>query len=86
MGGDGARRDVHDRRGELTGDLVHIGDHEQQPLGSRKRGGKRAPLEGSVHGAGGAPFTLHFRNDGDGSENVGLAVGGPLIGELGHGG
>ena len=58
--GQGARGDVKDRRGQLAGDLVHVGDHQQQALRRRERRRQRPGLQGAVHGAGGAAFALHF--------------------------
>ncbi len=45
MGGDGAGGDVDDGRGELAGDLVHVGEHEQQALRGGEGGGECTGLE-----------------------------------------
>ncbi len=86
VGGDGAGGDMHDGRGELAGDLVHVGDHEQEALGGGKGGGEGSTLKGAVHGAGGAAFTLQLGDSGDGSPDIALPFLAPLVGELGHGG
>ena len=70
--------------GQLAGDLVHVGDHQQQALGRGEGGGQAAALQGSVERSGGAAFALHFDDFGNGSPDVGFAFGGPLIAELAH--
>ena len=75
---------VHDERGEFAGDLVHVGDHQQQTLGGREGRAEGARLQGAVDGAGSAAFGLHFRHRRDGSPDVLLALGGPFIRELAH--
>ena len=44
LGSQGTRRNVKDGAGQLAGNLVHVGDHEQQALTGRKGGGQRAGL------------------------------------------
>ena len=41
LGGDGAGRHMDDTRRKLAGNLVHVGDHEQQAL-RRGEGGRQA--------------------------------------------
>jgi hypothetical protein len=36
---------MEDRGGQLAGDLVHIGDHQQQPLRGREGRGQRTGLQ-----------------------------------------
>ena len=55
---------------QLTGDLVHVGDHQQQALGRGERGGQRAGGQGAVHGAGRARLGLHLHNFHFGAEDV----------------
>ena len=55
-----ARRDVHDERRQLAGDLVHVGDHQQQALRRGERRRQRAGLQRAVDGAGGAALGLHL--------------------------
>ena len=50
-----AGRDVHAEAGQFPGNLVHAGDHEQQALRGRERGGQAAGLQGAVDGGDGAP-------------------------------
>ena len=75
---------VEDRAGELTGDLVHVRDHEEQALGGREGGAQGAALQSAVHGAGGATLGLHLHDGGDVAPDVLPSGGGPLIGGLGH--
>ena len=70
---------------QLTGDLIHVGDHQQQALGRGERGGQRAGSQGAVHGAGGARLGLHLNNFHFGAEDVLLVQGGPLVHLVGHG-
>ena len=60
--GQGARRDVEDGRGQLTGDLVHVGDHQKQALRGREGGGQRATLERAMERPGGTALALHLHN------------------------
>ncbi len=41
--------DVEDRRRQLAGDLVHVGDHQQQALRRREGRRQRAGLQRAVH-------------------------------------
>ena len=83
--GEGAGGHVEDSRGELAGDLVHVRDHQQQALGGREGGGERAGGQRAVDRARGAAFGLELNDLRDGAPDVGLLVGGPLVGEFGHG-
>ena len=84
--GQGTRRDVEDRGGQLPGDPVHVGDHQQQALRGGEGGGQGPALEGAVHGSGGASLGLHLDDGGHRAEDVPAPVGGPLVGQFGHGG
>jgi hypothetical protein len=64
LGGQRPGRDVEHRRGQLTGDLVHVGDHQQQALGRREGRAERASLEGAVHRPGRATLALHLDDRG----------------------
>ncbi len=72
-------------RQKLAGNFVHVGNHEEQALRGGERGGQRARRKGTVHGTRRAAFRLHFSNADLLAEQVGSAVGRPLIGYLGHG-
>ena len=70
---------------QLAGDLVHIGDHQQQALGGGVSSGQGAGGQGAVDGAGRAGLGLHL-NDLDGlAEDILAASGGPLVHVVRHG-
>ena len=75
VGGQRARRDVDDERRQLAGDLVHVGDHQQQALRGREGRGQRAGLQRAVDGAGGAAFGLHLDHLRDRAPDVLLPLG-----------
>ena len=62
VGRDRPRRDVEHRRGELSGDLEHVREHEQEPLGGRERRRECSRLERPVDGARGAALALHLHD------------------------
>ena len=53
---------MNNARKEFACDLIHIRDHQEQPLGSGVSGGQSASREGTVHCTGSACFGLHLRN------------------------
>ena len=77
---------VDDVGQQLAGDLVHIGDHQQQALGRRIGRGQRTGLERPVHRARGAALRLHFRHLDRTAEQVFLPGGRPYVGHLCHNG
>ncbi len=85
LAGQGACRYVENGGGQLPGDLVHCGDHQEEALGSRERGRESPGLKGSVYGRGGAALALHLLDERNGSPEVLPAPGGPLVGILSHG-
>ena len=84
LGCNGSRRHLEDRRGQLTGDLVHVGDHQEQALRCGERRPQGTALEGAVHRAGRATLALHLDDRGHRPPDVRPAVGGPLVGQLRH--
>ena len=84
VGGQGAGRDVHGGRGEFTGDLEHVGDHEQEALRGGKCGAESTSLQCAMKRAGRAAFALQFFHDGQCAPDIFLAFRAPLIGPLGH--
>ena len=54
LGREGAGADVDGEREEFAGDLVEVGDHQQEPLRTGERGGEGAAQEAPVDGAGDA--------------------------------
>ncbi len=85
LGGERTRGDMEDRGRQLAGDLVHVGDHQEQALGGREGGGEGAALEGAMGGTGSAALALHLDDVGHAAEDVRPPLRGPLIGQLGHG-
>ena len=84
--GQGAGADMEDRGRQFAGDLIHVGDHQQQALGRGEGGGQSAGGQGAVHSAGGAGFGLHFRNANSLAEQVLPVMGGPFVRDFRHGG
>ncbi len=84
MGGHGAGRDVHHERCQLTGDLEHVRDHQQQALRGGEGRAEGARLQRAVQGARRAPFALHLHDVGHGAPQVVPAQRRPLVGQLAH--
>ena len=84
LGREGAGRNVEDGREHLAGDLVHVRNHQQQPLTGRVGRGQRTGRKRTVHRTGGAGFGLHFNNFKLLAEHVLLALAGPDVGVLAH--
>ena len=70
---------------KLAGDLVHVGDHQQQALRGGVGGGQRTGVERAVDAAGGAGFGLKLRNLDGGAEHILPTLGRPLIHVVRHG-
>ena len=85
VGGESAGGDMEHARQHLAGDLVHIGDHQQQALGGSVSGSQSAGLERAVDRAGGTALRLHFDHLDRLAEKVFLSVSGPLVHILRHG-
>jgi len=86
LGGDGAGGDVEGEREEFAGDLVEIGDHQQETLRARERGGEGAAEETAVDGTRDAALGLELGDFGDQAPDVFFAAGSPFVAGLGHGG
>ena len=82
--GQRARRDVEHGGCEFARDLVHVGQHQHQPLRCGERRGQRAGLQRAVHAAGGAALGLHLLHHRDLAPEVALPGGRPGVGQLGH--
>jgi len=63
----------------FTGNLVHIGDHQQQTLGSSVGGSQRTCLQRAVYGTGSAGFRLHFLYQYCFAEDVFATCGSPFV-------
>ena len=79
VSGQSSRGNMEDRGGQLTGDLVHIRNHEQETLRGREGARQRAGLQGSVHSAAGAAFGLHFHDAGHRAPDILCAARAPSI-------
>ena len=75
---------MEDTGEKLTGDLVHIRNHQQQALGRRIGGREGACVQASVYSAGSTGLCLHFLHFDSGAENVLSSGGGPLINIVSH--
>ena len=84
VGGHGAGGDVNDAGGEFSGDLEHVGDHQEQALGGGEGGAQRASLQGAMQRARSAAFALHLDDRWDGAPDVRFALGGPFVRPLAH--
>ena len=84
LGGDRPGGYVEHCRCELAGDLEHVGDHQQEALGGRERGGQCATLQRSVNGSGCASLALQFRDKRNGTPDVRIPGGGPGITQFAH--
>jgi hypothetical protein len=84
VGRERACRDVHAERRQLTGDLVHVGDHQEQALRRREGGREGAPLQRAVHRAGGAALGLHLAHVRDDAPHVAATLDRPFVGQLAH--
>ena len=84
VGGQGPGGHVEHPRQHLTGDLVHVGDHQQQALGGCVGSGQGAGLQRTVDRAGGAALGLHLHHLHRLAEEVLLSVGRPLVHVLRH--
>ena len=85
LGRQRAGGDVEHRRGQLAGDLVHVGDHQHEPLRRGEGGGQRPGLQRAVRRAGRAALALHFHHHGHAAPDVLDAFRGPLVGQFSHG-
>ena len=65
LGRDGAGGDVEHGRGQLAGDLEHVGDHEEQALDGGEGRGECPAGQCSVHRAGSARLGLELDDGGD---------------------
>ena len=84
VGGEGAGADMDDARREFAGDLVHVGDHQQEPLRGGESAGQHAALHHAVHGPGRAALGLHLDHLRHLAPDVGLTGHRPFISVFGH--
>ena len=85
LGSNGTGRNVEDAGQLLSGDLVHVGDHQQKTLGSGKGGGDSTGTERTVDSACGAGLGLHLDDLDLVAKDVLQACSTPLVNGVGHG-
>ena len=85
VGGNGTGGDMEHAGQQLAGDLVHIGDHQQQALRGGVGGGQRTGGQRAVDGTGSAGLGLHLAHLHRGAEDVFLTSSGPLVNQVCHG-
>jgi len=83
---DGTCCDMEDGRRQFAGNLVHVGDHQQQPLRRGERRGQRAGLQRAMHGTRRPAFGLQFDDAGYATPDIEFALCRPFIGQLAHAG
>ena len=84
LSGKGAGRDVEHARKQFTGNLVHIGNHQQEALRGGVGGGEGASLQRAVDGTGGTGFGLHLDHFDGLAKDVLLTFSSPFIDILSH--
>ena len=82
--GDRARGNMHDARSELSRDLEHVRDHEQQALRRSERRSQRTGLQRAVQRARGTGFGLHLHDVGNRPPEVRSSRCRPVVGVLAH--
>ncbi len=75
---------VENPRKKFSGNLIHIGKHQEQSLRCGVCRGERARLKRAVDGSGGSGLALHFLKKDCLPENVLPAVGRPVVHVFGH--
>ena len=81
----GARGNVHHEARELAGDLVHVRNHQQEPLRRRESRHQRARLQCAVHGARHAALALELAYGRSSPPDVLFAFYRPLLTIFRHG-
>ena len=85
LSSDGTGGDVENCGQQLTGDLVHIGDHQQQTLGCGVGGGQSTGSQRAVDSTGGTGLGLHLDDLNGVAEDVLPTGGRPLVHVVSHG-
>ena len=71
---------------QLAGYLVHVREHQEQPLRGSEGRGERAGDEGAMDRSGRACLRLELPDSQDLAEDILSPLGCPLVGNLPHGG
>ena len=85
LGSNGTRGHMEHAGQQLTGNLVHVGDHQQQALGSSVGGGQSTGGQRAVNGTGSTCLGLHLNDLYGVAKDVFTAGSGPLVNIVGHG-
>ena len=85
VGSNAASRYMENAGEKLTGDLIHIGYHEQKALGCSVSSGESTGCERTVNGAGCACLRLHLGNLNGGAEDILETLRRPLVNVVCHG-
>jgi len=83
-GGQGPRGYMEHRRSKFPGNLVHIGNHQEQALRGGKSGTHSACDKRPVNRARGPRFRLHLDHLGNSPPNIFSTLGGKLIRHFPH--
>jgi hypothetical protein len=82
--GQRARRNMQHEGSQFAGDLVQIGNEQQQALAGGEAGGQRTGGQRAVQRAGRAAFRLHLDDFRHRAPQVGAALRRPLVRPLAH--
>ena len=85
MCGHGTGRNMEYAGEQLSGNLVHIGNHQQQTLRRSERCGEGTSLERAMYGSGSTTLGLHFLYHYCVTKKVLTALSGPFVHMLRHG-
>mmetsp|Transcript_16002 Transcript_16002/g.43308 ORF Transcript_16002/g.43308 Transcript_16002/m.43308 type:complete len:1074 (+) Transcript_16002:1190-4411(+) len=84
VGAKSTGRNVENAGKHLSGDFVHVGDHQEQSLGSSVGRSQSSSLQSTVKGTGSTALTLHFCDVDNLIEAVLEALRRPLVDQLTH--
>ena len=84
LSGEGAGGNMEDGREHFAGDLVHVGDHQQQTLAGGKSSGQCTGAQAAVDRTGCTGFGLHFSDFDHLAEHVFKTLACPGISVLTH--
>lgn len=75
---------MEDPREHLARNLVHIRDHQHQPLRSRKRSSKRPGSQCAMRSSGSAELRLHLLDLHSVAKEIEPACDAPFVGSIAH--
>ena len=84
VGRQGACRNMERRGRKLSGNLVHVRNHEQQALRGGERSGQRTGLQRAMHRSGSAAFALHLDHVGHCAPDVLDTLRRPFVRPFAH--